>query len=249
MDPLRDYSYKKASTPCSARPEIVWKMKLRTQEDFVDAVSKEISWRKRELTEIKSLVEMSEDEPLRQAAMIRCAVALLYAHFEGFIKKVSEAYLNYVGMQRLRNEELSSCMLAVVMRGQIKAAEASNKINAHVQLVEYFRTKALVRARIPYKNIIQTESNLSSVVFAEILAVLDISPVTYAGKYKLIDSKLLEKRNHIAHGNNLDIDFEEYTELHEQVTELLTLFRNDIENAVVMRFFAKPTNTVSTLSV
>jgi len=215
-------------------------MRLRTQEDFVDAISTEISWRNRELTELKQLVQRSDGASFRQVTVIRAAIALLYAHWEGFIKKVAEDYLNYVGMQRLTNGELSSCMLAVVVRAQLSAAERSKKVEMHIGLVDYMRTKETVRARLPYKNIIRTDSNLSSKGLLEILTTLGISSDKYAAKSKLIDSQLLGKRNNIAHGNDLEVDADEYLDLHEQIAELLRTFRNDVENAVATSAFARP---------
>lgn len=215
-------------------------MRLRTQEDFVDAISLEISWRNRELTELKHLVQMTAGVPFRQVTVIRAAIALLYAHWEGFVKKVAEDYLNYVGMQRLTNNELSTCMLALVVRSQLSAGDRSKKLETHIGIVDYMRTKASVRARLPHKNVIRTESNLSSKVLVEILTTLGISPDGYAVKFRLIDNHLLARRNNIAHGSDLEVSAEEYVDLHEQITELLRLFKNDVDNAVATRLFSRP---------
>ncbi len=218
-------------------------MNLRTKEDFFDEVAREISWRRVELTELRNLVETSAEGSQRQKTIMKSAVALLYAHWEGFIKKTSEAYLNYVERQRLVNKDLSNCMYAVVLRSKLNSASASTKINAHIELVEFVRTKADVRARIPNKNIIRTESNLSSTVLEEILKVLDISATIYEPKYKLLDKSLLDKRNHIAHGEESEVEFDEYIEIHQQVITLIEQFRSDIENCVTLRSFElKQTN-------
>lgn len=215
-------------------------MKPRTTEAFVDQMAAEISWRRKELTELKHLVETSSANQSRQSALTRAAVALLYAHWEGFVKAIAELYLEFVRMQRCKNCELSSNFLAVVMRAQLQAAATSNKIATHIALVDYFREEAQTRANLPSKRVIRTESNLSSKVFLEILALLGIDASAYAPKSHLLDSSLLSRRNHIAHGNVLPVDVDDYLLLHEEVTGLMTLLRNNIENAAVTKAFIHP---------
>ncbi len=53
---------------------------------------------------------------------------------------------------------------------------------------------------------IRTESNLSSKVLKEILWCLGIEDTPFILKAQLIDEKLAGKRNHIAHGEFLDVD-------------------------------------------
>src|ERR1035438_9312893 len=147
-------------------------MSIRTVEQLVDAVSTEISWRRKELTDLQIMLESAGDSRTRQAALSRAALALLYAHWEGFVKAVAEFYLEFVCMQRLRNHELSDSLLAVTLRSALQAAEASHRIGAHTDVVRFFRTQMDTRSRLPYKNVIRTESNLSSTVLLEILRTL-----------------------------------------------------------------------------
>jgi hypothetical protein len=49
----------------------------------------------------------------------------------------------------------------------------------------------------------------------------------------LIDNKLLAKRNYIAHGNELDVDVDDYLRLHDEIMILMNRLRNQIENAAV----------------
>ena len=50
---------------------------------------------------------------------------------------------------------------------------------------------------------IDTKSNLTSKVFANIANSLDIATVAYETKFNLIDESLVRRRNEIAHGNYL----------------------------------------------
>lgn len=212
-------------------------MSVRTTEELVDAFATEISWRRKELTELKRLVESGGDNQVRTAAVTRAAVALLYAHWEGIVKRLTEIYLEFVSMQRLRNSELSDSMLAIVIRSRFQEADTSRNIKPHLDLLKFFRASMEDRCRLPYKKVIRTESNLSSTTFAEILTTVGLDRSRYESKFHLIDHSLLAKRNHIAHDQLLNVDEEEYLNLHQEVTDLLGVYCNDLENAAVLRSF------------
>jgi hypothetical protein len=53
----------------------------------------------------------------------------------------------------------------------------------------------------------------------------------------LIDTKLLQKRNMIAHGEYLDTDVESYQELHEKIISMMNQFRDQIENNAVQKLY------------
>lgn len=216
-------------------------MTPQSTEEFVDLMAAEISWRRKELTEIKHLVVSSSSNQSRQAALTRAALALLYAHWEGFVKAVAELYLEFVRMQRCKNCELTSNFLAVIMRSQLRAAADSNKIAAHIALVDYFRLHGETRSGLPTKKVVRTEANLSSKVFLEVLAVLGIDSSAYESKSHLLDNSLLNRRNHIAHGNVLPVAADDYLLLHDEITGLMTLFRNNVENAAVTKAFMSAT--------
>jgi hypothetical protein len=88
---------------------------------------------------------------------------------------------------------------------------------------------------IPYKDSVNTESNLSSKVLRNILAILGLDYSVYSTKEKLIDEKLVWSRNSIAHGEYLMVDVATYLELHEQIFALMTTLRNQIDNAATLR--------------
>jgi hypothetical protein len=212
-------------------------MKIRTTEQLVDKIAAEISWRRKELTDLRDVVQSSVASRSRREAMTRAGVALLYAHWEGFVKAVAEDYLEFVAMQRCKHSELSGSMLAVVLRSKLNAAQASKKIGAHLDVVGFFRGEMQARCVLPYRGAVRTEANLSSTVLGEILRTLGFDISEYEPKYHLIDHKLVEKRNHIAHGAALDVTVDDYLELHGEVLSLMNTFRNQIENCAVTRHY------------
>jgi hypothetical protein len=214
-------------------------MKLRTTEQLVQAVAAEIVWRRRELTDMKYLLEHAVGNRNRQAVLTRAAVALLYAHWEGFVKATAEMYLEFVAMQRCQNCDLTDNMLAITVRSKLLAAGASRKITHHATVVEFFRTQMQNRSLLPFKGAIRTEGNLSSTVLHDILCMLGLPTAPYESKYHLIDSNLLSKRNSIAHGNELGVDSNDYLSLHDEILDLMSLLRNQVENAAYDRDYLR----------
>lgn len=214
-------------------------MNVRTAEQLSDRLSNELAWRKKELSEVKSLIEIRNVSPQRHGALIRSGVVILYAHWEGFIKSASSYYLEFVSMQRLRYEELSSNFLALAMKTKLKEAKETNKASLYIPVCDFFLLNLGQRCTLQYKDVISTASNLSSEILKEITHVLGVEFSPYSTKSVLIDAKLLGARNNIAHGNHWLVDREEYLELHTEVISMLNLFRNQIENAAVNKEFVR----------
>lgn len=57
---------------------------VKTIENLEELLTQDIAWRKKEMLSLKILVEHDEvNEPI----LLRAGIALLCAHFEGFVKK------------------------------------------------------------------------------------------------------------------------------------------------------------------
>lgn len=206
---------------------------IRTAEDLSDKLAQDLAWRKKELSELLQLIRSAQQGRTRQRTLCRCGVAILYAHFEGFIRNGGRRYLELVCMKRLKNAELSDRILTLIVRNQLSGIADSHKASSFYELVTFLRHKAEARSRLPYKTAVDTESNLSSSVLKEIIWCLEFDFSPYESKQKLIDSKLLGRRNHIAHGEFIDVDSDEYEQLHREVVSLMSVFRNQAENAAV----------------
>jgi hypothetical protein len=211
-------------------------MKVRTTEQLIDKLASDLAWRKKELSEVKSLIELKNVSTQRHEALIRSGVCLLYAHWEGFVKLASNSYLEHVAMQKLRYDQLASNFLALAMKEKLKEAKETNKPSLYIPICDFFISQLDSKCSLP-KEAISTASNLSSEILKEITNILGIDFSFYSTKSKLINEKLLKTRNEIAHGNYLLIDKKEYIELHTEVIAMLEIFRNQIENASLNKDF------------
>jgi hypothetical protein len=88
--------------------------------------------------------------------------------------------------------------------------------------------------------IVNTNSNLSSTTLKEITWCLGIDYSHFSSKEKLIDLKLVGRRNNIAHGGEFPMGREDFIELADEVTGLLNTFRNLIENSAVTEDYTIP---------
>ena len=214
-------------------------MTIRTTEQLSDQIAAELAWRRKELTNIRYFVQTVQDPPARGRLLRRSGLAMLYAHWEGFVKLVGSYYLEYVSMQRLKYEELQTCFLAIALKGKLRPAADSRKLSTFAALADVVGNRMGERCFLPHKNVVETEANLSSSVFKEITWMLGVDYSPYEGKERLMDLRLLWRRNHIAHGRDQDIDTDDYLELHREVVDMMDLFRNQIENAAVTRGYRK----------
>mgnify|MGYP001801030118 FL=1 len=114
----------------------------------------------------------------------------------------------------------------------------SNKSFLFIPCCVFFLEDLSQRCEFP-KEIISTASNLSSEILREITSILGIDFSPYSTKGVLIDTKLLKKRNEIAHGEYSISDREEYIELHAEIIAMLNIFRNQIENAAINKDYMR----------
>lgn len=206
---------------------------IRTKEDLVDRIGQDHVWRLREISELKNLIEEPSISDLRKRVLCRSGIALLYAHWEGFVKKSGTYFLEYVSSQRHSISELRSNFITLLVRGKIDKASESNKYSAFDEVTRYILDNQATRANIPTKNVVNTQSNLSSTVLKEIMWCLGLNYEFYESKEKLIDLKLVGRRNHVAHGEAIEINQEDFTEMVDEVLVLMATFKNVLENSCI----------------
>jgi hypothetical protein len=214
-------------------------MSIHTIEDLDKSLSYGLAWRKRELISLVSILQSSKITETQKEVIVRGGVAILYAHWEGFVKESSSYYLEFVLNRRLTYKELSSNFISIAVKNNFEEVWKSNKISIINKITEFFISNLSERCKMDYKSVIDTQSNLSSEVLKEITYILGIDYSSFEVKKNIIDEKLLKSRNNIAHGELFTIDIKEFYDLYDKIIILLDLFKNLIENAASTKTYLR----------
>lgn len=173
--------------------------------------------------------------------MLRAAVCILYAHWEGFIKQAATAYISFVATRGRRLRDLKPNFVALGLRGLISSAGASNSPTLHTELISTVISGLEENANLQWSNSVNSASNLNSKVLIEILCLLGLDSTGYLSSGPLIDQRLLRNRNRIAHGDRGDMDPDDYSFLQERIVQVIEQFRDDVENAAALHsYLANP---------
>lgn len=203
--------------------------KLQSLSRLQDYLDKDFSWRLKELADLKLAVR--RPDALLRKTLIRAAVPLLYAHWEGFVKNATTAYVNFVDSQRLRYDELASCFITFGVKRRLAELSASRQAASNIATVEFFLAGLGQRANLKLSRAVDTESNLSSTVFENIAISVGLQTAPYETRYNFMDESLLKRRNTIAHGDYLNLDSVDCRKLIDGVATMLRAYKTDIENA------------------
>lgn len=206
-------------------------MGIRTLDELADRLDEGMAWRRIELQALKTAIAEAEGRSPRSPltrALARSGVALLYAHWEGYVKDSCVAYVEYIAKRRLRCDELNDGLLITVFESLGKRLSSGDE-EARIALLEAVRQPSKSRARIPKTSMIDTKSNLRHQVLTDILFRVGLPVETFATKGNLIDITLCDSRNSIAHGREyfpVPGDFpqlmDEVIGMMEQIHDLIT---------------------------
>ena len=213
-------------------------MNLKTVENLSDKLDYEISWRRVELTTLKFNVENVDGNKLN--TNLRSSLVLLYAHWEGFVKKSLTYYLEHVSKQKLHNNQLKHNFFALEIHKEISELTKTKKNMLHTKIIDSILDNISKESDIPFKNKIDTQSNLNSSLFEELMFTVGLDTSAYQTYFMLIDERLLGTRNQIAHGEalqQLQLTKDSYLELHQKITDILEILKEQIVDAAINKTY------------
>jgi hypothetical protein len=209
-----------------------------TPEQFSDMLDQAYSWRLSELQALKGAVREIGPADLQKpyARMIlRAGVALLYAHWEGYAKQALQHYVDYVAKRRLRYKELIPELASVAMRPVLeRALRDQSALSAFAEDLSSFSDK---RAQIPKSGVVDTGSNLRYDRLLHLLTTLGLDSAAFDMRKHLIDVRLCDARNEIAHGGISVPESESVVELIGIVLEMMSALRSDLTNVVATKAY------------
>lgn len=210
--------------------------KIYLINELSNKIDEDLSWRKKELQYIKS--QIPNNKSSKQEALLRSAIPILYAHWEGFVKVSTESYLKFVASKYIKHSELQPQFIALSLAKLINDTSVNN-IESRTAIIKNLLDTFNKSSNIPTKNIINTKSNLNFSVFKEILFILSLSATPYIIYESYIDD-LVDTRNHIAHGNQKIIDYMTCMNMFDDMFSIMEILKNDILNSAVLENFRSP---------
>jgi hypothetical protein len=213
-------------------------MKLRTAQQALDAIDRELAWRIKELNNLCSAVE-SGREAFRDG-LARSTFLVVYAHWEGGVKNCATHYLDFVTRQKHSYDELKTNFVAIACANSIQQAAISGKLNQYAQVVDFLIFNQAERFQRSKLFEIQTESNLSSAVLDSICFNVGVSLGSdFELSRQFIDRSLLKTRNSIAHGSAEPVEPRFLIESRDRVLRLLNGFKIALQNAIVQKEYLR----------
>lgn len=207
-----------------------------TREALVDSMDADVGWRRLELSALRTGLSRAKGPAVDTAA--RTAIALAYAHWEGYVVKASRDLIDYVAGLRLSYSELADNYVALCFAGKLTQADESiRRVQRHVDVVTQMR-RTDDQARFPSADkVISAEGNLKSDKFKDIVVRLGLNDEPFELHYNWLDSELLRRRNQIAHGEAGYADMDFALEALTVVTDLLDRYRTAIQNAALLESY------------
>lgn len=211
-------------------------VRIRTATHLQVALDDEFSWRVNEIANLRSGIVNSST--LRRIVLMRAAVPLAYAHWEGFVKRSATFYASYLSELGLRYSDIKPCFIGLGVMSMVQTLESiKRKLTTASSLVARIRAFDEQAVSIKLWQAVEDIGNLDFALFSEISDFLAINSAPYATKKVFIDERLIATRNRIAHGERLEVDEIAVFSMFDEVIGLLRAFKTDIENGVTMKLY------------
>ena len=208
-------------------------------EQLVEKLDRKHSIRSKELAALDLSIK-SADSETTICTLLRASVPIIYSHWEGFVKESADLYVQHVYSQNKTGSELNTNFVALAVKSSILRAFESKKSSIHEDMVKKIIQLLNEPVLAHTRNLIDTESNLSSETLREVFRSigLDFSGFWETRK-QFINQKMVKLRNEIAHGEMRPVTREEYDELKEFIQAALKGFKESIEEAARGRIYLK----------
>ena len=198
----------------------------------------EIAWRKKELINIKSVLSL-ESETTGKNIYSRVCILLLYAHWEGFIRRSVKYYLKYINSQGLRLKDLKNKLIALDLKGEGLIEINSKSMLKFYKMTEFISNIEEKSVKLPDDDAIEEPAIMGTALLKEIIFTLDLDYTPFSLLEKKLDGSLIKKRNNIAHGKRDDIDIDDLSDLLTKVIKLLDNFKDQLINSISSELYRR----------
>ena len=213
-------------------------MKIKKLEKLQDLLDQDMAWRKKELIDIKLLIHSTKNPVL-----CRVGIALLSAHFEGFIKQAANYYVVHVASQNIKISDLHTNFAAIHSGKLFDQCAASDKITVYQKAIDDFLSNYdNLNFQVRYSRehpVIKTEGTPSSTVVRNIFDSIGLDFSPYETKTNYIDADLLSNRHGVVHGERVYIAISDFDSTFDTITEIMEQFSDQVMTAAMNKSYLK----------
>lgn len=208
-------------------------------EKLLDKLDRSASYRKKEINNISIQIQSVEGDV--QKTLLRAAVVMLYAHFEGFSKDSIKNFIKYLNSQNIPVKQLKHHLQTLHYTKKIIFIKNAKRKQIYNNLIEDILTKNdnIFSVNENEDDIVTTESNLKSEVLEDLLFIIGISTEDFIfasdgenknlkTKEEFIDREILGVRNAIAHGEGRIVTVNQFEEIKKFVLEYIDVLKDYI---------------------
>jgi len=202
-----------------------------------EEISENLDKRRFEITNLRRVLLNYVNKPL-ESIVVRMAIPLLYANWEGYVKEICQLYLEYIERSGTKNRELKADVLGYSWSSSLKPLTGGLNFEKKKSIAELalHRMDDCVRFSENERNI-NTKANLNFEVLADIANHLCLD-ISLLNTYKHHLNRLVNLRNNIAHGSFPSaMDYDIFNENAESIMGLMESFENTIIHNLDQRNF------------
>lgn len=195
--------------------------------ELQEKIDEDLAWRKRELGHFDTLLLSIKDEH-RLSTLLRSGYSTIYSHWEGFVKRSGSFFLNFIINRKIPLDKISLNLVSTLVHKKLQPILNTNKPSAIKQITDIYLNLQEYNSTELQCVALQTESNLKSGPFKEIVWILGFDYAPFEINENFIDLQLVYKRNKIAHGERISISLSDFEDARNKVFDMLEIFRDTI---------------------
>lgn len=192
-------------------------------DKLVSDIEREWTWRQRELSFFKQA--LSSADSYQKEAVSRAGILLLYSHWEGFIKKISQRFLECFVNEKTDSvpDYIMACHLA---RMNDSFAHKYSRFERACHSIDCISEGSRICPSL--HEVINTESNLNSKNLKKIADSVGASLSKFETRMQFIDHNFVSVRHAIAHGEGRKFTEDDFLKLESDITMLMDAFKQEV---------------------
>ena len=180
-------------------------------------ITRDLDWRESEIAAMKILLRSQRITAKQEKTLLRAAWAMLYAHYEGFVKNCLTLFFDEITRRSVPCNSLPRLTRAFALGSAIGRIRSMPTVDAIDEVSNFSQHLT----SIPAFPDVDAKDNLWPFVLKDLLSSADLSTVVVEKHFNKLKT-LVARRNSIAHGEaNMIAEYSYYEGYEEAVYEVM----------------------------